>query len=123
MSSSPRTADRTTKTKEYNSQEEVSDNDEQEQQKALSPPRQKRRAKPTRKREQSRAMDMLPRNKASMNPAGQIPGNSAAGNAVNQGGGGDKKSDTLRLRLELNLDIEITLKARIHGDLTLSLLN
>jgi hypothetical protein len=27
------------------------------------------------------------------------------------------------LRLELNLDIEIQLKAKIHGDLTLGLLN
>ncbi|KAI1456698.1 hypothetical protein F4805DRAFT_458487 [Annulohypoxylon moriforme] len=36
-----------------------------------------------------------------------------------QGGGG--KSDTLRLRLDLNLEVEVTLKARIHGDLTLAL--
>src|SRR5437762_886885 len=27
------------------------------------------------------------------------------------------KKDTLRLRLDLNLDLEVTLKARIHGDL------
>jgi len=46
-----------------------------------------------------------------------------AGNAVQQQGGGDKKSDTLRLRLDLNLEIEITLKAKIHGDLTLALLD
>jgi hypothetical protein len=44
-----------------------------------------------------------------------------AGNAVqDQKGGG--KSDTLRLRLDLNLDVEITLKAKIHGDLELALL-
>ncbi|KAK4233659.1 hypothetical protein C8A03DRAFT_47848 [Achaetomium macrosporum] len=44
-----------------------------------------------------------------------------AGNAVdNQQKGG--KSDTLRLRLDLNLDVEITLKAKIHGDLELALL-
>ena len=30
--------------------------------------------------------------------------------------------DGLKLRIELNLDIEIELKARIHGDLTLALL-
>ncbi|KAH0537749.1 hypothetical protein FGG08_005497 [Glutinoglossum americanum] len=35
---------------------------------------------------------------------------------------GGSKSDTLRLRLDLNLDVEITLKARIHGDLELALL-
>jgi hypothetical protein len=31
--------------------------------------------------------------------------------------------DGLKLRIELNLDIEIELKASIHGDLTLALLN
>jgi hypothetical protein len=46
-----------------------------------------------------------------------------AGTAVqNQGDGGGAKKDTLKLRLDLNLDIEITLKARIHGDLELALL-
>ncbi|KAL2177020.1 uncharacterized protein P884DRAFT_201126 [Thermothelomyces heterothallicus CBS 202.75] len=43
-----------------------------------------------------------------------------AGNAVQKQDGG--KSDTLRLRLDLNLDVEITLKAKIHGDLELALL-
>ncbi|KAH1502889.1 hypothetical protein KXX06_000739 [Aspergillus fumigatus] len=33
------------------------------------------------------------------------------------------KDNTLSLRLDLNLEIEVQLKARIHGDLTLSLLN
>lgn len=36
--------------------------------------------------------------------------------------GGNKKKDTLRLRLELNLDVEITLQAKIRGDLELALL-
>lgn len=40
--------------------------------------------------------------------------------AESSGGGGAK--DTLRLRLDLNLEIEVTIKAKIHGDLTLSLL-
>lgn len=35
------------------------------------------------------------------------------------GDGGDKP---LKLRLDLNLDAEVTLKAKIHGDITLSLL-
>ncbi|KAF3941764.1 hypothetical protein ABW19_dt0202547 [Dactylella cylindrospora] len=39
------------------------------------------------------------------------------------GGGGGQKKDTLRLRLDLNLDVEVTLKARIHGDLELALLD
>jgi hypothetical protein len=33
-----------------------------------------------------------------------------------------KSNDQLRLRLDLNLDIEVQLKARIEGDITLSLL-
>jgi len=45
-----------------------------------------------------------------------------AGNAVDNQQKGGGKSDTLRLRLDLNLDIEITLKAKIHGDLELALL-
>ncbi|KAK6355964.1 hypothetical protein TWF718_000340 [Orbilia javanica] len=32
-----------------------------------------------------------------------------------------KKSDPIKLRLDLNLEVEVELKARIHGDLTLSL--
>ncbi|KAK6337336.1 hypothetical protein TWF730_002741 [Orbilia blumenaviensis] len=32
-----------------------------------------------------------------------------------------KKSDAIKLRLDLNLEVEVELKARIHGDLTLSL--
>ncbi|KAK6515101.1 hypothetical protein TWF506_007448 [Arthrobotrys conoides] len=32
-----------------------------------------------------------------------------------------KKSDPIKLRLDINLEVEVELKARIHGDLTLSL--
>jgi hypothetical protein len=47
----------------------------------------------------------------------------ATGSALsNQGGKQGNNKDTLRLRLDLNLDVEITLKARIHGDLELALL-
>lgn len=42
-------------------------------------------------------------------------------NQGNGGGGGDGKN-TLGLRLDLNLDVDIHLTAKIHGDLTLSLL-
>ena len=38
------------------------------------------------------------------------------------GGGGDGGKDTLKLRLDLNLDVAVELKAKVHGDLTLSLL-
>jgi hypothetical protein len=48
-------------------------------------------------------------------------GNVAGGALDNKNEGGGK-SDTLKLRLDLNLDVEITLKARIHGDLELALL-
>jgi len=39
-----------------------------------------------------------------------------------KGGGNMMEQDGLKLRIELNLDIEIELKASIHGDLTLALL-
>lgn len=44
-----------------------------------------------------------------------------------KGGGKEEKSsmmdqDGLKLRIELNLDVEIELKASIHGDVTLALL-
>jgi len=37
-----------------------------------------------------------------------------------RGGGG--KDDTLKLRLDLNLDVAVELRAKVHGDVTLSLL-
>ncbi len=45
-----------------------------------------------------------------------------AGTAIQSTQQGGNKNDTLRLRLDLNLEVEITLKARIHGDLELALL-
>jgi len=42
-----------------------------------------------------------------------------AGAVVGGGGGGDKP---LKLRLDLNLDADIRLTAKVHGDITLSLL-
>ena len=63
---------------------------------------------------------------------GEIPmreGNPNQGLATGRkpgGEGGEQKDpmdqDGLKLRIELNIDIEIELKARIHGDLTLALL-
>ena len=47
------------------------------------------------------------------NTLGQVTGGQQAGN------GG---KDTLKLRLDLNLDVDVQIKARIHGDVTLSLL-
>ena len=41
------------------------------------------------------------------------------------GGGGDDEeggNKPLKLRLDLNLDVTVELKAKVHGDLTLSLL-
>lgn len=38
-----------------------------------------------------------------------------------QSGGGGK--DTLKLRLDLNLEVDVQIKARVHGDVTLSLLD
>jgi hypothetical protein len=44
-----------------------------------------------------------------------------AGEAVGKPGGSSGK-DTLKLRLDLNLDVDVQIKARVHGDVTLSLL-
>ncbi|KAJ7121913.1 hypothetical protein C8R46DRAFT_1148894 [Mycena filopes] len=41
------------------------------------------------------------------------------GGGQQQGKGG---KDTLKLRLDLNLDVDVQIKARVHGDVTLSLL-
>lgn len=43
----------------------------------------------------------------------------AAGQVAGKPAGG---KDTLKLRLDLNLDVDIQIKARVHGDVTLSLL-
>ena len=39
-----------------------------------------------------------------------------------EGGGGKDDSKPLKLRLDLNLDVAVELKAKVHGDVTLSLL-
>jgi small subunit ribosomal protein S8e len=44
------------------------------------------------------------------------------GNANKELQGEQKEDNGLKLRLDLNLDIEVELKASIHGDLTLALL-
>jgi len=38
------------------------------------------------------------------------------------GGGSDGGKDALKLRLDLNLEVDIRITARVHGDVTLSLL-
>jgi small subunit ribosomal protein S8e len=53
------------------------------------------------------------------------PGNPNQALKTADGGGGSNDmmdQDGLKLRIELNLDIEVELKARIQGDLTLALL-
>jgi hypothetical protein len=56
-----------------------------------------------------------------VNSASTTLGN-VSSTALQTDAGKQQKSDTLRLRLDLNLDVEITLKAKIHGDLELALL-
>jgi len=59
------------------------------------------------------------------NTLGGVTGALGGVTGQQQGGneGGGEKKDTLRLRLDLNLDAELTLKAKVHGDVTLALLN
>jgi len=59
------------------------------------------------------------------NEAGKLPGVDLP---ALSGGKSDKGSeeggkDTLKLRLDLNLEVDIRITARVHGDVTLSLLN
>lgn len=54
-------------------------------------------------------------------PAGQLLTNTLGQVTGGQQSGGGGK-DTLKLRLDLNLDVDVQIKARIHGDVTLSLL-
>jgi hypothetical protein len=59
---------------------------------------------------------------------GEIPmrGGGQPQNLPQQQGKGDSDilaQDGLKLRLELNLDIEVELKASIHGDLTLAVMS
>ncbi|KAJ7230770.1 hypothetical protein C8J57DRAFT_1251658 [Mycena rebaudengoi] len=54
--------------------------------------------------------------------AGQVLGNNlgqVGGSGWQQGG---QKKEALKLRLDLNLDVDVQIKARVHGDVTLSLL-
>jgi len=53
--------------------------------------------------------------KGVVNAVGDTAGTVSGGG----GGGGDKP---LKLRLDLNLDADIRLTAKVHGDITLSLL-
>ncbi|KAJ3757809.1 hypothetical protein F5880DRAFT_1616180 [Lentinula raphanica] len=50
-----------------------------------------------------------------------LPGVEEVEDVVNRDEGKDDK-DTLKLRLDLNLDVAVEIKARVHGDLTLTLL-
>jgi len=45
-----------------------------------------------------------------------------AAGALTGGSGKKQQEDTLSLRLDLNLDVYVKLTAKVHGDLTLSLL-
>ncbi|KAK7037820.1 hypothetical protein VNI00_010781 [Paramarasmius palmivorus] len=49
-------------------------------------------------------------------------GGGQPGGGEQPGGGGDSGSKPLKIRLDLNLDVAVELKAKVHGDLSLSLL-
>lgn len=58
------------------------------------------------------------------NPASQAgpPLGNAPDQMAGQPSGGGEKKEALKLRLDLNLDVDVQIKARVHGDVTLSLL-
>ena len=51
-----------------------------------------------------------------------LPGVDEFDEVVRGGQQKEDKKDTLKLRLDLNLDVAVELKAKVHGDVTLSLL-
>jgi hypothetical protein len=133
MSTSPRPAEKRPGSV-YESSEETSDEQVPRQQQVQSPqpkPRRRNRQRSMQQRQQNGPLDQLPLQGLPVDNLGQTVNNTVggvtdtlgnvAGGALNKSGGSGK-SDTLRLRLDLNLDVEITLKARIHGDLELALL-
>ncbi|KAK0496868.1 hypothetical protein EDD18DRAFT_1164371 [Armillaria luteobubalina] len=73
-----------------------------------------------------------PRRRSQRQGSGRLPlggedtTRAVSGGVANVGGGGGRsggQKDTLKLRLDLNLDVDISIKARVHGDVTLSLLH
>lgn len=107
------------KAQTYESDPEAEESVEEQQ----SPPPRRRQVQ-RRKRQQQGPLDMAGLDGVGQTAGGVVGGvtntlGNVAGQAVDNGGG---KSDTLRLRLDLNLEVEITLKAKIHGDLELALL-
>ncbi|THU88251.1 hypothetical protein K435DRAFT_969570 [Dendrothele bispora CBS 962.96] len=62
-----------------------------------------------------------PRSRGAVDTVGKTAG-AVAGGGGNEDGDDDMGDKPLKLRLDLNLDVAVELKARVHGDLTLSLL-
>jgi len=57
------------------------------------------------------------------NPAAKIGGLAGVTGKKEEGGSEDgEKKDALKLRLDINLEVDIRITARVHGDVTLSLL-
>ncbi|KAL8367014.1 hypothetical protein RB595_007907 [Gaeumannomyces hyphopodioides] len=108
------------KAQTYESEPEVDESVEEQP----SPPPRRRQMQRKKKQQQQGPLDLAGLDGVGQTAGGLVGGvtntlGGVAGQAVDNGGG---KSDTLRLRLDLNLEVEITLKAKIHGDLELALL-
>ena len=101
-------------------------------------PRQRRRGQRTQQRQRQgsgggplgglRDDQLLPTGQVSETAGNLVNGatgtlSNVAGDALNKQDSRGGRNDTLRLRLDLNLEVEVTLKARIHGDLELALLD
>ncbi|KAI8886350.1 hypothetical protein K501DRAFT_269901 [Backusella circina FSU 941] len=116
------------KTAEKKSKKEKQPNiEESEESSVEDPPPKKKSSRPKKKKRSRKSSDGLGLIKSDPTTLPNL-GNGVLDNQQQQqtqqqqpggGGGGDHP---LSLRLDLNLEVEITLKARVHGDVTLALL-
>ncbi|KJA21868.1 hypothetical protein HYPSUDRAFT_55193 [Hypholoma sublateritium FD-334 SS-4] len=86
-------------------------------------PGRRRRAQQSQQQVQQQPLPTIGGDHTLSGPAGQA--GQLLGNTLGQVTGGQQSGsggkDTLKLRLDLNLDVDVQIKARIHGDVTLSL--
>ncbi|KAI8080233.1 uncharacterized protein B0P05DRAFT_540492 [Gilbertella persicaria] len=100
---------------------EITESEEEEPSKSKKSSSKDKKSKKSKKKRSSKSNSLVPSDQLSGLTDGVIGGGQQQ-QQQQQGGGGKGGQQPLSLRLDLNLDVEITLKARVHGDVTLALL-
>ncbi|KAG2194859.1 hypothetical protein INT46_004282 [Mucor plumbeus] len=114
-------------TKEMDKQEgkirEITESEDESSAKSKKSSQKKEKTKKPKKKKSSKSKGLgLIKNDPTETLSGLGDGVIGGGQQQQQGGGGGGGQQPLSLRLDLNLEVEITLKARVHGDVTLALL-